>query len=48
MMRIVLDAGYRGYCGIEHGREGEEAVSVREVKSDLENARTVLQSQFQS
>jgi sugar phosphate isomerase/epimerase len=48
MMRIVLDAGYRGYCGIEHGREGEEAESIREVKLELENARTVLQSQFQS
>lgn len=48
MMRIVLDAGYRGYCGIEHGRENEEAEAVREVKDDLEKARHVLQGQFQS
>ena len=24
MMRIVLDAGYHGFCGIEHGPEGRE------------------------
>ncbi len=47
MMRIVLDSGYRGYCGIEHGREGEEAASIREVKEELENARNVLQNQYQ-
>ncbi len=48
MMRIVLDAGYRGYAGIEHGREGEEAASIREVKARLEEARTVLQDQYTS
>ena len=24
MMKIVVDAGYRGHCGIEHGPEGKE------------------------
>lgn len=48
MMRIVLDAGYRGYAGIEHGREGEEAASIQEVKKRLEEARDVLQDQFSS
>ena len=25
MMAIVVDAGYHGYCGIEHGPEGQRA-----------------------
>lgn len=48
MMRIVLDAGYRGHAGIEHGVEGDEAASIREVKVRLEEARTILQDQFAS
>lgn len=48
MMRIVLDAGYRGYVGIEHGREGEEAASIHEVKVRLEEARSVLKDQYTS
>lgn len=48
MMRIVLDAGYRGYAGIEHGREGEEAASIEEVKVKLEDARAILQDQYSS
>ena len=42
MMGIVLDAGFRGYCGIEHGREGSEAEDIRGVKEHLEATRQRL------
>jgi sugar phosphate isomerase/epimerase len=42
MMSIVLDAGYRGYCGIEHGREGTEAKDIARVKAELESVRERL------
>jgi sugar phosphate isomerase/epimerase len=48
MTRIVLDAGYRGYFGIEYGREGEEAEAIREVKNGLEKARAELQEEYES
>ena len=48
MMRIVLDAGYRGYAGIEHGVEGDEKASITEVKVRLEEARDVLKDQYAS
>ena len=35
MMKIVLDAGYRGYCGIEHGEKDREWESIVEVKNEL-------------
>ena len=31
MMKIVVDAGYRGHCGIEHGPEGNELGGVRQL-----------------
>ena len=46
IMRIVLDAGYRGYCGIEHGEEGREWESIVEVKEKLLITRNWLQSKY--
>ena len=48
MMRIVLDAGYRGYCGIEHGEKGREWESIVEVKRKLEVTRNWLNSEYKS
>ncbi|HTV01719.1 MAG TPA: sugar phosphate isomerase/epimerase family protein [Luteitalea sp.] len=42
MMKIVVDAGYHGYCGIEHGAPGKELESIRELREQLEAARTQL------
>ncbi len=42
MMRIVLDADYHGYCGIEHGPKGSEWEGVMQVKGDLERVREKL------
>lgn len=42
MMRIVVDAGYHGYCGIEHGRPGQELEAIRELRTQLEATRTRL------
>lgn len=42
MMKIVLKAGYHGYCGIEHGEKGREWESIVEVKEALLKAREEL------
>ena len=42
MMKIVVDAGYHGYCGIEHGASGRELESIRELREQLEAARAQL------
>ena len=42
MMKIVLDAGYHGYCGIEHGEAGREWESIVEVKDELTKTRDAL------
>ncbi len=42
MMKIVLDAGYHGYCGIEHGPSGRELEGVRELREQLEKTREQL------
>lgn len=42
MMRIVVDAGYHGYCGIEHGRPGQELEAIRELRAQLEATRERL------
>ena len=42
MMRIVLDAGYHGYCGIEHGPEGRELEAIRELNEKLIQVRDQL------
>lgn len=46
MMRIVLDAGYRGYCGIEHGEKDREWESIVEVKNELIKTRDKLQAGY--
>lgn len=48
MMRIVLDAGYRGYCGIEHGEAGREWESIVEVKNKLIATRDKLMADYPS
>lgn len=42
MLKIVVDAGFNGYCGIEHGEEGRIWESIGEVKTALEKARDEL------
>ena len=42
MMTIVVDAGYRGYAGIEHGPEGDELEGVRQLREELETVRDQL------
>jgi sugar phosphate isomerase/epimerase len=42
MMKIVVDAGYRGHVGIEHGPEGRELEGIRQLREQLEAVRTQL------
>ena len=42
MMKIVVDAGWRGHCGIEHGAEGRELESIVELRRQLESVRELL------
>ncbi len=42
MLKIVVDAGYHGYCGIEHGETGREWESILEVRDALLKAREAL------
>jgi sugar phosphate isomerase/epimerase len=42
MMKIVIDAGYRGHCGIEYGPEGKELEGVVELRKQLEAVRGQL------
>ena len=46
MMRIVLDAGYRGYCGIEHGPRDSEWEGVMKVKQALLETRDKLKDSY--
>jgi sugar phosphate isomerase/epimerase len=47
VMRIVLDAGYRGYVGIEYeGSELPEMEGIRATKALLERTRDALQGQY--
>lgn len=47
MMRVVLDAGYRGYVGIEYeGPELSEPEGIRATKALLERVRTELRSEY--
>ena len=45
MMGIVLDAGWSGYCGIEHGPADHEVEGILEVKAALEGVREKLAEQ---
>ena len=42
MMKIVVDAGYRGHAGIEHGPEGSELEGVKQLRQQLETVRDQL------
>jgi hypothetical protein len=42
MMKIVVDAGYRGHAGIEHGPEGNELEGIRQLREQLEAVRDQL------
>ena len=42
MMKIVVDAGYKGHCGIEYGLEGKELEGVRDLRVQLEKVRDQL------
>jgi L-ribulose-5-phosphate 3-epimerase len=42
MMKIVVDAGYHGHCGIEHGPQGNELEGVRKLREQLEAVREQL------
>jgi L-ribulose-5-phosphate 3-epimerase len=47
MMRIVLDAGYRGYVGVEYeGRTIEEVEGIRLTKALLERTRAKLAGEY--
>ncbi|MFO7823212.1 MAG: sugar phosphate isomerase/epimerase family protein [Cyclobacterium sp.] len=46
MMRIVLKAGYRSWCGIEYGEAGREWESIVEVREQLEATEKALQGSF--
>lgn len=46
MLSIVLDAGFRGYCGIEHGEKGREWNSIMEVKQLLMESRDRLRMKY--
>jgi L-ribulose-5-phosphate 3-epimerase len=47
MMKIVLDAGYRGYLGIEYEGDGmTEPEGIRATKALLERVRTELGAQY--
>jgi len=47
MMRIVLDAGYRGWVGIEYeGGQLEELAGIRATKSLLERMRDKLAAEY--
>ncbi len=42
MMKIVVDAGYRGHVGIEHGPEGKELDGIKLLRQQLETVRDQL------
>jgi len=47
LMRIVLDAGYRGYVGIEYeGSEVGEPEGIRSTKALLERVRDILSPEY--
>lgn len=46
MMRIVLNAGYHSYCGIEHGPAGSELEGIQNVHEQLKMARDHLSAEL--
>ena len=47
MLRIVLDSGFRGHCGIEHTDPDHEWNGIVEVRKQLEAARERLSPDYQ-
>ena len=46
-MRIVLDAGYRGYVGIEYeGSELSEIEGIQATKALLQRIRDALEGEY--
>jgi len=45
MMKIVVDAGWRGHCGIEYFCEGREVEGVVDMRKRLEAVREQLEAQ---
>jgi len=48
MMRIVLDAGYRGWVGIESGGAGNQAKGVELTKQMLERCHEKLLDEYEN
>ncbi len=48
MMRIVLDAGYRGWVGIESGGAENQAKGVELTKQMLERCHEKLLDEYES
>lgn len=46
MLSIVLDSGFRGYCGIEHGEKGREWAAIGEVRRKLLESRDRLRGKY--
>ena len=46
MLGIVLDTGFRGYCGIEHGEKGREWAAIGEVRQKLLESRDRLRGKY--
>lgn len=42
MMKVVVDSGYRGHAGIEHGPKGNELEGVKQLREQLETVRDQL------
>ena len=42
MMKIVVDAGFRGHVGIEYGPEGKELEGITQLRQQLESVRDRL------
>ncbi len=44
MMKLVLAHDFHEYVGIEHGEEGREWASIKEIKIELEDVRRTLEA----
>ncbi len=48
MMRIVLDAGYHGFCGIEYGPEDSEIEGIKQLRDQLVAVRDDLAPSYRT
>lgn len=46
LMRIVLDADYYGFCGIEYGPRGSEMDGIRRLRDELLAVRADLEAEY--